>query len=293
MENLKAPINAADSVVKEWVHQKKVAVSSQPATLLVEDQITQSESELEELWADGAYVSWLGGPAIGAGEWPHRDDGQPLIHIASISLELLIGSSAFEISDISVRRPPQDTLPSNGVLEIFHDLESFGYDDGDRASGSWLVRVVPSEERVALVNNQSALERVPEAYFKHVIPYEGFTLPSSADLNLSELEFEAYEGVLVDYNLSWQVQRGVDKPHYEAPTSHIYGHSSRGVRPVSSFLSSVLDCDESDLILIAEFESWIGFPGWFGDAGSLEVWISRGSLKACDFSAAWCMIRTD
>lgn len=84
---------------------KKVTVSSQPATLLVEDQITQSESELEELWADGAYVSWLGGPAIGAGEWPHRDDGQPLIHIASISLEFLIGSSEFEISDISVRRP--------------------------------------------------------------------------------------------------------------------------------------------------------------------------------------------
>jgi len=33
--------------------------------------------------------------------------------------------------------------------------------------------------------------------------------------------------------------------------------------------------------------------GWFGDAGSLEVWMRQSDLNARVFGKAWCLIRTD
>lgn len=293
MKKLSVPLNASDSAVQEWLRKKKVQASPAPASVLVEDPISHSPQELEELWAEGAYLSWLGGPALDTGAWPQRKDGQPLVHVASISLETLVGSQAFEISDTPVRVPPEHTLPSHGVLEVFHDLSTYGYSREDQEEGAWLVRIVTAESRLPLAHNAEALEIAPEPFTRHVLPYDSFTLPAAADLPLDDAEFERYQEALLDYNLSWQIQRGIEKTHYEVPTSHVYGHSSRGLAPVAELLSSALECTASELVLIAEFESWVCFPGWFADAGSLEVWTTQETLASGSLTKVWCLIRTD
>lgn len=293
MKKLQAPIHADDSLITEWIASYKLSLQYVPATLLCEDNLPTSITELEDLWLDGACVSWFGGPATSAEPWPHRGDGTPLAHIASISLETLIGSTAFGPGDTPARKPPEPLLPHEGLLEIFHDLETYGYESGDGQKGAWHLRYLAGSPRTTFEDNQDAQERLPKPYFQHVIPYGGFTLPSAYDLELGRAEYERYEQVLEDYNLSWLTQRGTQNPHYEIPTSHVYGHSSRGLKPVSEFLASNLVCSPSDLVLLAEFESWVCFPGWFGDAGSLEVWITRQDLEKGRFSRGWCLIRTD
>jgi hypothetical protein len=49
--------------------------------------------------------------------------------------------------------------------------------------------------------------------------------------------------------------------------------------------------DEHRLVL--DLESWTALEGWFGDAGSLEVWMRGSDLESRRFDHAWCLIRTD
>lgn len=49
--------------------------------------------------------------------------------------------------------------------------------------------------------------------------------------------------------------------------------------------------DEHSLVL--DLESWTAQEGWFGDAGSLEVWMRDSDLQSRRFDHAWWLIRTD
>lgn len=52
--------------------------------------------------------------------------------------------------------------------------------------------------------------------------------------------------------------------------------------------------DETDsYVLVLSIESWTHLDGWFGDAGSFEVWMRASDLESQRFEEAWCMIRTD
>lgn len=156
------------------------------------------------------------------------------------------------------------------------------------------MRYLPAEPRLPLVSNPVAEERAPEPVFRPVVPWSSFSLPAASDLSLSQAEFEAHQGLVADVNVSWQVQRGLGGSRFEeGPTSHLYGFSSRGLAPVAGLLTEALGCEAEDLVLLAEFEGWEAFPGWFGDVGCLEVWMRRADLARADFSKAWCLMRTD
>lgn len=156
------------------------------------------------------------------------------------------------------------------------------------------MRYLPAEPRLPLVSNPVAEERAAEPVFRPVVPWSSFSLPAAADLSPSQAEFEAHQGLMADMNVSWQVQRGLDASRFEeGPTSHLYGFSSRGLAPVAGLLTLALECEVDELVLLAEFEGWEAFPGWFGDAGCLEVWMRRADLARVDFSQAWCLMRTD
>ena len=45
----------------------------------------------------------------------------------------------------------REGLPTDGVLEVFHDLRTFGYDAADRDTGAWMVRWVVDPARTELV----------------------------------------------------------------------------------------------------------------------------------------------
>lgn len=288
MEELRAPLHAADSLVEQWLTEGGYRQGFAPACVLVECSL-YSRQELEQLWAQGAWMSWLGGPALDAGAWPSGADGRPLVHLATLTLE-----EANLDHDPAHRQPPHELLPASGFLEIFHDLETWGWEPANRQSGGWLVRYLPAEPRLPLVSNPVAEERAAEPVFRPVVPWSSFSLPAASDLSLSQAEFEAYQALVADVNVSWQVQRGLRGSRFEeGTTSHLYGFSSRGLAPVAGLLVEALGCETEDLVLLAEFEGWEAFPGWFGDAGCLEVWMRRTDLAGADFSKAWCLIRTD
>jgi len=79
------------------------------------------------------------------------------------------------------------------------------------------------------------------------------------------------------------------------PVSHVYGHSQHGEINARALLDEVLPLtqpgDEHRLLL--DLESWTTLESWFGDAGSLEVWMRQTDLQTRDCTKAWCLIRTD
>ena len=116
--------------------------------------------EPDRSWGPGSDVAWLGGPAVPPLDaWPRRTDGVPLAHVMSVSLVALEW-------DEDARRAWADHrggLPEDGVLEVFHDLETYGTEPGDRDLGAWLVRWVPEPDTTGLVDPPADLDTPSDA----------------------------------------------------------------------------------------------------------------------------------
>ena len=91
--------------------------------------------ELAAAWTAGEEVSWLGGPAPIDGEWPVNDDGEPLSHIGTLSLETVTqGIPEDERDSVS---DCLALLPEGGYFSFFHDLRAYG--DTESSPNSWRV----------------------------------------------------------------------------------------------------------------------------------------------------------
>jgi hypothetical protein len=79
--------------------------------------------------AFGDELTWFcGEPVGGLVEWPRRTDGIPLAHL----LQVQLGDHA----------PPSkrySAMPTEGVLQFFHDLEAIGDEPVEGQNGGWLV----------------------------------------------------------------------------------------------------------------------------------------------------------
>lgn len=193
------------------------------------------------------------------------------------------------------------------MLQVFHDLRTFGYERDDRARGAWAVVVTedptysvgkpadqPAGERPPLVEPPGP-GNAPSPVCQLVLPYSGFALPSALDLSPEEAgDFDRLEALTEDLQRAWMTQRGVGGD-YAIPATHAYGHSSRGHHTATlDVLPRVLPLTEGDEYrIILEIEGWTLLEGWFGDTGSLEVWMRQSDLDAGAFQNAWCLIRTD
>lgn len=107
-------------------------------------------------------------------------------------------------------------------------------------------------------------------------------------------DFDRLEELVEAVQLAWMTQRGIGGD-YAIPTTHAYGYSSRGHHAATlDILPGVLPLAEGDEYrLLLEIEGWTVLEGWFGDAGSLEVWMRQSDLDAGALENAWCLIRTD
>ncbi|MCW4467213.1 YwqG family protein [Glutamicibacter sp. MNS18] len=256
------------------------------------DRILAERAELGEL-------SWLGGPALGPVEqWPRTASGEPLAHIATINLGE--AQALLESSDITEPNWPEPSarLPESGYLEVFHHLGTYGNPE-DVGTGGWLVRYLPlaGEEFPPLVSAPDDLD-LPTDVCQPVLLGTGFSVPRAVDFTDSDdATFEAAERVEEELNAAWTAWRravsSVEPPVF--PISHMYGHSDAGTGYAQAVLDKVrpLAGPGDSYILVLGLESWTFFEGWFGDAGSFEVWMRSSDLDARNFDQAWCMIRTD
>lgn len=261
--------------------------------VLSEQSFAPGIEEMTELWCTGGWISWLGGPAAAPLQmWPRREDGTALAHVLTVDLADLDG--VLDAQGKSVWPGLREGLPSSGVLEVFHDLQTYGTEPGDRDTGAWLVRWVAAPDRSALVDPPVDFG-ASEMSCQAVIPLPGFTLPSAADAAGGPVErFELAELLETQLRESWTFQRTAGASRAPGPVTHVYGHSQTGAINARALLESVLPLtvpdDEHRLIL--DIESTAVLEGWFGDCGHLEVWMRASDLAARDFTQAWCLIRT-
>lgn len=290
------PLHGQHRLVLDWAGPRW-AGRLRYAVHLSEQSFDEGEGELRDLWPDGAGLCWLGGPAVDAHPWPRDAQGAPLSHVLTLDLRTVSGALDQQGKAVWPAGGIQEGLPVSGHLQLFHDLQTHGGDPGDRGRAGWVVTWTPEAEdgpRPPLVDAPDDVD-APDPVCQLVLPYAGFTLPSSLDVvvedprdadRLDELDDALRE--------AWTVQRGIESAG-PIPTSHVYGHSWTGdALAVREILPEVLPLEEGDAYrLILDVESWTTLQGWFGDAGHLEVWMRRSDLERGAFDRAWCLIRTD
>lgn len=290
------PLHGRHPAVLDWVGPLWAA-HLRYAVHLSEHSFEPGEDELRVLWPDGAGLSWLGGPAVDVGPWPRNAEGTPLSHVLTLDLRSVAGAMDRQGKAVWPAGRLREGLPVSGHLQVFHDLQTYGGDpeDGDRAG--WAVTWTPEAEdglRPALVEAPDD-DGAPDPVCQLVLPYAGFTLPSSLEVAVEDpRDAERLHELDDALREAWTVQRGLD-PGCPVPTSHVYGHSWTGEALADlEILPEVLPLREGDEHrLVLDVESWTTLQGWFGDAGHLEVWMRRSDLERGAFDQAWCLIRTD
>ncbi|ACZ23223.1 hypothetical protein Sked_33280 [Sanguibacter keddieii DSM 10542] len=299
----RTPVTAASRArIIEWLGspeiRAKFLADGLKFSLLLLDQYEAGVDRILAERAELGELSWLGGPALGPLDWPRNQGGEPLAHIATI---LLTEAQALLESRDFVERDwpePGARLPATGYLEVFHHLGTYGNPEDD-GTGGWLVRHVPSDgvTFAPLVEGPDDLD-LPHEVCQPVLLGTGFSVPRAIDMvHADKAAFEAAERVDEETDAAWTAwRRGVEKvgpPVF--PASRLYGHSEAGTAYAVDVLQQVRPLkDESDsYVLLLSIESWTHFDGWFGDAGSFEVWMRASDLESQRFEDAWCMIRTD
>ncbi|GAB3271608.1 hypothetical protein GCM10027586_21100 [Kineococcus gypseus] len=308
-----APVNAPFTALQDWAagQPHDLAFLTRDAAwspTFSEQSFPAGIAEVHQLWSTGADLSWLGGPALrpsatspaaahseaasSEAAWPRSSAGTALSHVITIAL-----ADAHRAGDAETKAGwPQhaEGLPTTGALEVFHDLSTFGTDPADGDSAAWLVRWLPEPDRSAFATEPDDLD-TPGSVCQAGLFQPGWSTPSPEDLlHAPEEQFAAAEALTGEYRRAWMLQRALPSSEYLLPTTHLYGHSQHGTDLALTTLREALPLQSDDSHrLVLEVESWTHLNGWFGDAGTLQVWMRRSDLHARRFDAAWCMIRTD
>ncbi|WP_298045162.1 DUF1963 domain-containing protein, partial [uncultured Citricoccus sp.] len=272
------PIHGTYPAALDWLHEQggeqwQDDLRYSPA--FSEQSFDPGEEELRELWPTGAQVCWLGGPAVDVGAWPHAADGTPLTHVATIDLAGLDGAIDRAGKATWPAEQLREGLPRTGILQVFHDLRTFGYDPGDQAQGAWAVIVTgdpaypaggqshdPTGQRPALVEPPGP-GHTPGQVCQLALPFSSFALPSPLDISAQEAgEFNRLEELTETLERAWMTQRGIGGDA-AIPTTHAYGYSSRGHHAATlDVLPEVLPLTEGDEYrLLLEIEGWTVLEG--------------------------------
>lgn len=229
--------------------------------------------------------------------WPRRSDGLPLVLVLDVSLTALAEFGDLGIDDLL-------GLPFAGRLQVFHDLETWGGDPADGATGAWLVRHVPgaAAPEVGLPDDAGTETRRPAVDvrlrpFTAVAPARPLT-PTTADA------FERAERRLVDAVRRRADAHGPGTLDRPGPPSddELDNDPSIGRLPRLLGLPQLPPDDLRDRLhavrpdvrdwqLLAAFPGVGPFDGLFGDLGHLEVWCPATDLAAGRLDTAWCLIR--
>ncbi|MEV8232049.1 DUF1963 domain-containing protein [Micrococcus luteus] len=297
-----APIHGMRSAAVAWLGEAGVdpaVFHPRQSPVFSENSFSAGRDDVDDLWRTGARISWLGGPAVSLGGWPRTAAGSAMAHVASFHL----GDAHAALGDPKERGWPDEAaelLPEDGYIQVFHDLETYGYEPDDVEARGWLVTWHaddPSQARPPLVECDDD-SNAPGSTAQLGLFYPGWTIPSPLDFDgLTDGTFTAADAAIDELDSAWVAQRhpAQREPH-PIPSTRLLGHSSTGdLGPREEILPAALPlaAEGGDYVLLAEIESWTTLNGWFGDASSLEIWMRRDDLRARRFSECWCIIRTD
>lgn len=267
-----------------------------------------AEHQLDYPW------SWFAGTPVGlpGDEWPRDAGGRPLVHVLQVDLG---DGNGLDLEAVG--------LPDRGVLQVFHDLTSFG-ESGDDRAGAWHLRWLddddPDEpdrlrERARLLpwpRELSPRDRVGAVPINvDVVP----TVRSPLEARpLTDEEFERYERV--GDCLEWwthvrnQAASADHRPRWSvAPTNpwapgHVppepvsrlggFGHAEKNPDLVEVLAAELpLEAGDTHHLLADINPNHFCDADWFHGGRHLEVWIRRGDLDRRRFDRVWCFIRTD
>jgi hypothetical protein len=226
--------------------------------------------------------TWLlGEPAAGLSRWPRRDDDVPLAHLAQVELKDQL--------------PPTmlPSLPREGVLQFFHDLEAIGDDPVDGKRGAWLVHYLPHPSTKTLSRPEDLGEDAfrPRQFADDMVTW---TFPSSLGLDLTDEEFErvelANERVLETVHSRWGAY---EKATATDAVPMMFGYGAESRPEAVDRLGPVLPLQSADdrYVLLVDIPGAGPFDGWIGDMGHLEFWIRDSDLKHRHFDRAWALLR--
>lgn len=245
--------------------------------------------EIDEYWPFGGQVSWLGGPASPHPDgWPVNGEGRPMAHVLTLDLPSTVGAWLPEERELWPN--DVDPLPDQGLLEVFHDLDNYGYEQGDEHG--WCVRWTAAPDREQALVEPPADVPNPTDVCQPGLFQPGWSMPWADRLGHrgGDLVVELAE----QHDTDWWGHRFPDEPlHAFAPT-RLHGHSIAGTGTAKELLTEHLPLSADDHHhLLLDIESWTALAGWFHDAGRLEVWMRWSDAVAHRFDRAWCIVRTD
>ncbi len=299
-----APINHRLPQVIQWTRQPEYAAARLEdylAWTIVLPEIPAESRPVEEHRAEFAdsEVSYLGGPSLLASieDWPRNAHGKPLAHVMTLSLASIAHGSA---SDEVFHSFPgaKDWLPKTGTLELFHDLETYGWEPDEKTVLGWQIRYRDvTQEGLELCYGPEDLDLdLREGYGQLFLPESTIMLPSSLDIADTEPgAFEAAEAAIEQYLNMWQVYSIGEPSNDPSRFTHLYGRSLAGENAIRPTVEEVLTLEkENDKhVLLMELATSGALTGWFGDIHPLEVWMRASDLENLAFENAWCIIRSD
>ncbi|GAA1914285.1 hypothetical protein GCM10009737_14520 [Nocardioides lentus] len=318
---------AGDAPLARWlagaVLPPGLGASTDPEGFRAHPEVRLSATELpiavglalstdHELVADPAFRadplgwtgSWIGGtpsvPRRAPDAWgpPVGSDGRALHFVLQVDL-------ATEAVNQGLDRWPSTGLPDTGVLQVFHDLRSDGWDDA--SAGAWLVRLVDDVDDMVLAD-AAAVDRITP-----LNPQLVATCPSPAGSRLAGERAERHaraarwlDLVAVRANATDPDVHALTPWHeaYEpvAPVPRLRGFGrARGDHPeLLATLALRLPLAPGDRhVLLLDADLDLGpLPPGAGGAGAearrrhLEVWMRARDLTAGRFASTWAVVRT-
>lgn len=299
-----APVHAVYPVVEKWLSEAPVDASFLAADAAWSPVFTSrsfgsGRRELDRQWLDRGSlpgtdaISWVGGPAVHPlPAWPRRPDRAPLAHVMTVSLADV---DSWGQDDRHAWPDHRQGLPTTGALEVFHDLQTYGWEVADRETGAWLVRWVEQPDHMRFAEAPDDVDPPTEVCQAGMF-LPGFSLRSPAECLMAGHDgFDAAELVTEQFQRAWLFQRTGSAAGHPVPVTHVYGHSQNGAAPALRVLADALplEAENDSYRLILDIESWTHLYEWFGDAAPLEVWMRDSDLRNRRFDRAWCIMRTD
>jgi hypothetical protein len=243
----------------------------------------------------------LGSPAGPLDTWPRRTDSLALTLLLDVDLAALEAFGDVGTDELL-------GLPPAGRLQVFHDLQTWGDDPGDGATGAWLVRHVPVPAVPVDLPDDLGEEGRRAGVVVRLLPFVAVALagaptPAAADA------FEHAERRLVDAVRRQAAAHGPqqqDEPpggRLRAPSDDDLDHDpSAGRLPRLLGLSQITPDDSAERLgtvrpgvrdwqLLAAVPGVGPFSGFFGDLCQLEVWCPAADLAAGRLDTAWCLVR--
>lgn len=257
--------------------------------------------------------SWFGGrPAVPetARDWEHpsRSDGRHLDHIVQVDLATEAGNQGGDTLDAI-------GLPGDGVIQVFHDVETFGWEASDDHT-AWRVvwHPTPPAADVELIipaedgGHSAATPTYP------INAQAMATAPSPVGFETSDdAEWQRYENAVLsleqsayEMNMMASTPRGDQTPwdpDYTPPppVSRMggYGHAETNQELVDLLNDTLpLRAEQDGHYLLFDINPRAitdsdELINWFHGGRHLEVWIRKSDLDARVFEHVWCVIRTD